>query len=460
MDENLNTDFAKLRTKGNTNPIMNAQAITVTTKAKEVKATTTKTIKPVVEEQEDISPISSLELEETNEAEETKDVKPKLTEREKRFARLDELHAGLYEGESDSEWEDADLLDDEEDEETRGEEREKINELIEEAREIAEQMIKDLANKMEAIRSLEKSVGNLTQSINQLKDEVDELKTDGDKDELKEKKKELAAMRKALRTAKASIKEKDTIADYKKIEAEIEAELRRFETMANYFDSVDTLIEYATSNEAQFRSFFGALKCKADLDRSLFFNDTYDVAYVARDDTTSLVEEEYEEYREKNKMSDLVASVSQLEWDETYESLGDEHYTSFEAMEKLNMKQLKFLCTEFNIPHDGKKTDIMERLKSPYELYVPKNKRTEPFDTFKTGDPNQEKYDQLMEEKSFYKNLDVMKILRQRKIMGCQLMRATKGHIKYIFNELGLEIPKGKKEDLVKMLIEHYYELY
>lgn len=449
---------------------MNAQAITVTTKtAKATKAkTTTNTIKAVVEEQEDISSTSSLELEETNE-EETKDVtkvKPKLTEKEKRFARLDELHAGLYEGESDSEWEDADLSDDEDD----AEECEEINKLIEEAREIAGQMIKDLDDKMEnpktAIRSLKKSVDNLTQSINQLKDEVDELKTDDDcdKDELKAKKKELAAMRKALRTAKASIKEKkDTIADYKKIEAEkaeIEAELLRFETMASYFDTVDALVEYATSNEEHFTSFFGALKCKADLVRSLFFNDTYDVAYVARDDTTSFVEDEYKEYRKENKMSDLVASVSQLEWDEIYESLGDEHYTSFEAMEKLNMKQLKFLCTEFNIPRDGKKPDIMERLKSPYELYVPKNKRTEPFDTFKTGDPNQEKYDQLMEEKSFYKNLDAMKILRQRKIMGCQLMRATKGHIKYIFDELGLEIPKGKQEDLVKMLIEHYYELY
>ena len=62
-----------------------------------------------------------------------------------------------------------------------------------------------------------------------------------------------------------------------------------------------------------------------------------------------------------------------------------------------------------------------------------------------------------------YKNSKIMKTLRQRKIMGCQLMRMSKSHIKYIFNELDLELPNGKhgkQENLVKMLIEHYYELY
>lgn len=438
---------------------MNAHAIT---KAKATKASA-KTIKAFApEEQEDISPAASewedLSSDEELEppAEEPK-LKRKLTEKEKRFARLDELHAGLYEGESDSEWEDADLSDDEEEEER---EKIEINELIDEAREVTEQTIKDLdAN---AIRSLEKNLDNLTQIINQLKDEVDVMKADEDcdEDDLKEKKKELASTRKTLRAAKADIKEKKEtgLTDYNEIKIEkagIEAELARFETMAAYFDTVDALVEYATSNEDQFRSFFSALKCKADLDRSLFFNDTYDVAY---DTTFCKVEDEYEKYRQDNDMSDSVASVSQLEWDEIYESLGDEHYSG--DIEKLNMKQLKFLCVEFNIPRDGKKPDIVERLKCPHELYVPKNKRTEPFDTFKTGDPNQEKYDELMEEKSYYKNPEAMKILRQRKIMGCQLMKASKGHIKYIFRELGLELPKGKQEDLVKRLLEHYYEIY
>jgi len=440
---------------------MNAQAITITkakaTKAKATKATA-KTIKAVApEEQEDISPAASLELEEPK-------PKLKLTKKEKRFIRLNELHAKLYEGESDSEWEDADLSDDEEEKDEKI--NEKINEMVDEAREIAEQMTKDLNDKMEdpriAIRSLEKIIGYLTQSINKLKAKVDKLKADKDcdKDDLKERKKELASVRRALRTAKADLimKEK-TITDYNEIKikkAEIKTELARFEALATYFDTVDALVGYAT-NEDPFRSFFSAFKCKADLDRSLFFNDTYDVAYVTYDDTKSFVEDEYEAYRQDNDMSDSVASVSQLEWDDVYESLGDEHYSG--DVKKLNMKQLKFLCVEYNVPRDGKKSDLVERLKSPYELYVPKNKRTEPFDTFKTGDPNQEKYDELMENK-YKKNSDAMKILRQRKIMGCQFMRAPKGHIEYIFNELGLELPKGKREDLVKRLLEYYYELY
>jgi len=365
---------------------MNAQAIT---KAKATKATAKATKVVAPEKQEDISPAASLEA--PRQA-------PKLTEKEKKFIRLDEINAGIYEGEDDSEWEDADLSDDDDDDEVKEEEREKINELIDEAQKIVEQTNKDLNAKMKA-------------------------EADYDHNKIQTEKEE------------------------------IEVELARFETMAAYFDTVDALVEYATSNEDQFRSFFDTFKCKAELDRSLFFNDTYDVAYdVTRDDTA------YEYHRIANGMSDADASVSQLEWDEVYESLGDEHYRG--DIEKLNMKQLKFLCIEFNIPRDGKKPDIVERLKSPYELYVPKNKRTQPFDTFKTDDPNQEKYDELMEEKSYYKNSEIMKTLRQRKIMGCQFMRMPKSHIKYIFNELALELPNGKQEDLVKRLIEHYYELY
>jgi hypothetical protein len=336
---------------------MNAQAITkAITKAKAAKATA-KATKVVAEKQEDISPAEA---------------PPKLTEKEKRFIHLDEINARIYEGEDDSEWEDADLIDedeeDEEIEEIEEDEREKINELIDEAQKIADE------------------------------------------------------------------------------NGYIDVEMDMFKTMAEYFDTVDALVEYATSTTSmdQFRSFFGTFKCTAEIDRSLFFNDTYDVAYVARDNTA------YEYYRSANGMSDADASVSQLEWDEVYESLEDEHYRG--DIEKLNMKQLKFLCIEFNIPRDGKKFDIVERLKSPYELYVPKNMRTQPFDTFKTDYP-----DELMEEKS-----EIMKTLRrQRKIMGCHFMRMPKNHIIYIFHELYLEFPNGnRKEDLVKRLIEHYYELY
>lgn len=155
---------------------MNGQAITVTTKAKTAKAAKAKATPKtkVVEEAEDISSASSDELEDTDDVK-TPEVKPKLVNKlEKRFAHLDELHAGLYEGESDSEWEDADRFDDEdEEEEARKEEREKINEMVDEARAITEQMIKDLDAKMEApvfaIRSLKKSVHNLTRSVDQLK---------------------------------------------------------------------------------------------------------------------------------------------------------------------------------------------------------------------------------------------------------------------------------------------------
>jgi hypothetical protein len=418
--------------------------------------------KTKAEAEEDISPTASLELEAPAKKNTKKNTKPKPTEKEKRFMRLDEIHDGLYEGESDSEWEDADLFDEEECKEKEKDEHLLILLLIDEAREIKDQMIKDLDDKSPemAIRSLEKGISNLTLSVAQLKDEVLKAADAGDKDDLKEKKKELAETRKALRKAKASIKEKKEIADCNEIEiekAKIEAEFARFEVMAEYFDTVDALVEYATSDDDQARSFFGALKCKADLDRSLFFNEAYDVAYVAEDHTAS--DEKYAKHREDNDMSFPMESVSQLEWDEVYESLGDldEHMGH---LEKLSMNQLKFLCVEFNVPRDGKKLDIVERLKSPYDLYVPKNKRTQPFDTFKTGDPNQEKYDELMKDKSYYKKTDVMKILRQRKIMGCPLMKATKMHVKCIFYELGLKVPKSKQEDLVKILIEHYYELY
>jgi hypothetical protein len=344
---------------------MNAQAIT---KAK-ATAKATKVVAP--EKQEDISTVSL------------------KFENEKRFIRLDEINARIYEGEDDSEWEDADLYDDEDDEDDEDEDEDY-----------------DYEGECEKMKELFAEVQKIVEQTNN---------------------------------------------------TEIEVELARFEIMAAYFDTADALVEYATSNEDQFRSFFDTLKCKADLDRSLFFNDTYDDTY----NVTRCDDAEYEYYRNINGMSDAAASVFQLEWDEVYESLGDEHYRG--DIEKLNMKQLKFLCIEFNIPRDGKKHDIVERLKSPYELYVPKNKRTQPFDTFKTDDPNQEKYDKLMEEKSYYKNSKIMKTLRQRKIMGCQLMRMSKSHIKYIFNELDLELPNGKhgkQENLVKMLIEHYYELY
>ena len=453
---------------------MNAQTIKAKTSKTAKTAKTAKTVRAVKaaevdEAQGDIS----------SGAEELEEPKTKLTGKEKTFARLDELYAGLYEDESDSEWEDADSYE-EDVEEASEEERKKIDEMVEEAKMIAENMINDLDDMIEdpkpVIKSLEKEVTKMTEEIYYLKDEVDELKEldedDRSENELKEKKKELAKMRKALRTTKASIKEKkECISDYKKYKEEktkIEAELFMFESMAAYFNTVEDLIRYATSYVDEFSAFFAPFNCKNDLLRSLFFNDTYDVPYTTcvdmdtpLDFSNLRIEEEYEEYRITNGMSAPECSVSQLEWDEIYESLGEEHYeyTGY-ISNKLNMKQLKFLCVYNNIPRDGKKSDIIERLNSPYELYVPKSKRTEPFDTFAIADPNQEKYDELMKDKSYYKNSTTMKILRQRKIMGCQLMRATKAEIKYIFSELGLEIPKGKHEDLVKKLIEHYHKIF
>ena len=391
----------------------------------------------------------------------------KLSEKEKKFMRLDEIHDGLYEGESDSEWEDADLVEEEGDKDWASNDHSLTLLLIDDASELKDKMIKGSDNKKPemAIKSLEKTISDLTLGVAQLKSTTmpawHYLGSDDDK---ADKKQELAETKKALAKAKAVLREKKkevaAAANCRAPEiekAKIETEFARFQVMAEYFESCDDLIKYATSADDQVRSFYGAFKCKADLDRPVFFNDAFDAPYPAEDQTAA--DEKYAKHRQDNDMSYPMESVSQLEWDELYESLGDldEHMGH---MEKLTVSQLRFLCVEFNVPRDGKKHDLVERLKSPYELYVPKNRRTEPFETFKTGDPNQEKYDELMKDKAYYKDKDVMKTLRQRKIMGCHLMKESKMHVRYVFYELGLTAPKGKQEDLVKILLEYYYELY
>lgn len=403
--------------------------------------------------QEDISPVIKEEPISEDEFDYEDGYEMEMTEIEtdKKFKHLDELHDALYEGESDSEWEDADQWEDTDDED---------DELVLDKNAIEflariNDLDKKLTDLSTTIDQTGVTVNNLTDNIDCLKSEVDALKNNKHcKQELKEKKKQLAMDKKALKTVIEEKKEAN--AEYKRIHVEntkIKEALKKYVALANYFkNDHDALIQYV-SNEEEFRNLFRPLKCKDELDRSLFFNDTYDVNYNAEASDYN-----FKKHRVAKYGSEPITSVAQLEWDENYESLyGLNDYD----LEKLNMKQLKFLCVEFNVPRDGKKIDIVERLKSPYELYVPKKKRTRPLDTFKTADPNQDQYDKLMKEKkSFYKDAATMKILRQRKIMGCQLMRESKERIKYMFIELGLDFPKGKHEDLVKTLIDYYYEIY
>ncbi len=66
---------------------------------------------------------------------------------------------------------------------------------------------------------------------------------------------------------KAAIEYADWIdEEIEKAKARIEVQFARFEAMVVHFDTVDALVKYAKSDD-QVRSFFLALKCKADLDR-------------------------------------------------------------------------------------------------------------------------------------------------------------------------------------------------
>ena len=327
--------------------------------------------------------------------------------------------------------------------------------LVAKVKDAIEEELSELEEEKQAIKSLESSISDLEFRIESLKQEL--LNKNKDSKNFKDTKKELAKTKKDLRTAKES--KKDLIPDDQNIESEIilidseiiqtKLDMARFEELVSYFYSVDNLLAYLSNNDELKFSLGGPLSCETELNRSLFFNDAYDIPYKTCKDT------KYSNYRLGKHGFDADASAAQFEWDETYNSLTEEHYDG--AFEKLNMNQLKFLCVDFNIPRDGNRRTLVERLTSPYELYVPKAKRTDPFETFETRDPKEQMYDELMAEKGFYKNSATVKILRQRKIMSCQLMKLNKKHINYIVKDLNIDIPNGRQEQIVKKLIEYYY---
>ena len=92
------------------------------------------------------------------------------------------------------------------------------------------------------------------QMIKDLEDDIKALEKKGDHLKLAEFK-------------KAAIEYADWIEEQiEKSKARIEVQSARFEAMIVHFDTVDALVKYAASDD-QVRSFFWALRAKADLDR-------------------------------------------------------------------------------------------------------------------------------------------------------------------------------------------------
>lgn len=264
-------------------------------------------------------------------------------------------------------------------------EREKVRELNKEVIRYGNQLITELNEE-----SPYKETAKLREELSKINNDISCLK-----DNDKKNKKRLSMLKKNVLAKIVKIEEID-IPYFNDMECKIKEELYRFDALASYFENCDSLIEYL---ESEFTSLFAPLNCRDEMVRSLFFSECYDKKFEPE------------------------------KWDKLYLSLSDENYDG--KVNELTIDQLKFLCIEFNIPSDGSKSDLKERLRYPMELYVPKNRRTFPLETFKTADAK-----------------------------WCRLMKENKNYIKEMFEHLGIDIPKGNKDELVRKLINHYYDIY